>query len=128
MNILRRRYFSTNRLKYKIEEGSNNNNRLFLKSSKRRDRPPAFLSPIFVAPVRPALPTKFGNRELLEPKTPLAVNAGTALARNLASAPGAADTRFAPPTSPPKDPPKVGGGVKDNPNGLGEAVTVPKHN
>lgn len=80
---------------------------------------------MLVVPPRPGLPTKFGKRELLEPKTPLAVKAGTALARNLASAPGAADTRLAPPTSPPKDPPKVGGGVKDNPNGLGDAVTVP---
>lgn len=99
--------------------------RLFLKSSNKRDRPPAFLSPMLVVPLRPGLPTKLGKRELLEPKTPLAVKAGTALARNLASAPGAADTRLAPPTSPPKDPPKVGGGVKDNPNGLGDAVTVP---
>lgn len=80
---------------------------------------------MLVAPPRPGLPTRLGNRELLEPNTPLAVKAGTALARNLASAPGAADTRLAPPTSPPKDPPKVGGGVNDNPNGLGDAVTVP---
>lgn len=82
---------------------------------------------MLVVPPRPGLPTRLGNRELLEPKTPLAVNAGTALARNLASAPGAAETRLAPPTNPPKDPPKVGGGVKDKPNGLGDAVTVPRN-
>lgn len=82
---------------------------------------------ILAAPPRPGLPTRLGNRELLEPNTPLAVRAGTALARNLASAPGAADTRLAPPTRPPRDPPKVGGGVNDNPKGLGDAVTVPAY-
>lgn len=80
---------------------------------------------MLAAPPRPGLPTRLGNRELLEPNTPLAVKAGTALARNLASAPGAADTRLAPPTRPPRDPPKVGGGVNDSPRGLGDAVTVP---
>lgn len=101
--------------------------RLFLKSSSRRDLPPAPLSPTPVVPLRPGFPTKVGNSELLDPKTPLAVRAGTALARNLASAPGAAETRLAPPTNPPKDPPRAGGGeaVKDNPSGLGDAVTVP---
>lgn len=100
-------------------------NRLFRKSSNKRDRPPAFLSLILAVPPRPGLPTRLGKRELLEPNTPLAVKAGTALVRNLASAPGAADTLLAPPTRPPKDPPKVGGGVNDNPKGLGDAVTVP---
>lgn len=99
--------------------------RLFLKSSKRRDLPPAFLSPMLAVPLRPGLPTKLGNRELPDPNTPLDVKAGTALARNFASAPGAADTLLAPPTKVPKDPPMVGGGVNDNPNGLGDAVTVP---
>lgn len=84
------------------------------------------MSPTPVVPLRPGLFTRLGNRELLEPNTPFAVNAGTALVRNFASAPGAAETRLALPTKPPKEPPIVGGGVKDNPKGLGEAVTVPK--
>jgi hypothetical protein len=101
---------------------------LFLKSSRRRDLPPLLLSPPTpAAPPRPGLPTRFGKRELLEPKTPLVVRAGTALVRNLASAPGAAETRFAPPTRPPREPPMEGGGVRERPRGLGEAVTVPGH-
>ena len=100
--------------------------RLFLKSSRRRDLPPVLFSPTPLAPPLPGLPTKFGKRELLDPKTPLAVNVGTALLLNFASAPGAAETRLAPPTKPPKDPPIVGGGVRDNPRGLGDAVTVPE--
>lgn len=84
------------------------------------------MSPTPDAALRPGFPTKFGKRELLDPNTPFAVKVGTALVRNLASAPGAADTRLAPPTRPPNDPPIVGGGVKESPKGLGEAVTVPK--
>lgn len=98
---------------------------LFLKSSSRRDLPPVLFSPTPLAPLLPGLPTKFGKRELLDPKTPFAVRAGTALVLNFASAPGAAETRFAPPTRPPKEPPIDGGGVNDNPKGLGDAVTVP---
>lgn len=105
----------------------NATNRLFLKSSKSRERPPAALSPILVALPRPGFATKFGNRELLEPNTPFAASApGTALARNFASAPGAADTRFGPPTRPPREPPSVGGGVNERPRGLGDPVTDPE--
>lgn len=85
------------------------------------------MSAILVALPRPGLVTKVGNRELVDPNPPFAASVpGKALARNFASAPGAADTRFEPLTRPPSEPPSVGGGVNERPKGLGDAVTVPK--